>query len=254
LTPFDGFGHFRLRWVVCALLPLLAAACGSVGDSPRLNETAAVAAAQATRAVAATEPIVFDSTGGSVDAGAPSPETLSLAEAVRRALATHPDIQAALSRVRAAQAEVDQAALFPNPVLSVSIRGAFEGKTAIEAGLAEDLVAFLTRPGRISAADSRLRAASAPAVSTTLDVLADVQQRYAAVLARDELMPVLEERRRLLARLLSLAESRLRRGEGTRLDVTTLNAQRVQLEVEVKEEQLARRQERLGLTRLIGQP
>src|SRR4051794_36134290 len=38
------------------------------------------------------------------------------------------------------------------------------------------------------------------------------------------------------------------------LDVTTLNAQRVQLEVEVKEEQLARRQERLGLTRLIGQP
>lgn len=243
----------RVRWLVC-VAPIAAAGCVNVNAPSQPHKSVLAAAAQASQAVAATEPIVFDDKGGSVDATGAAPDMLTLPEAVRRAISTHPDIQAALSRVRVAQADVDQATLFPNPVLSVSIRGAFEGKTAIEAGLGEDLVAFLTRPGRISVADSRLRAASADAVSTTLDVLADVQQRYAAAQALDEIMPVLEERRRLLGRLLSLAQSRLRRGEGTRLDVTTLDAQRVELDVEIKEQQLARRQERLGLTRLIGEP
>jgi outer membrane protein TolC len=193
-------------------------------------------------------------TGGRVDVGDGPPDTLSLPEAVRRALTTHPDVQIALSRVRAVQADVDQAKLLPNPVLNVSIQPAFEGKAIIDAGLGADLVALISRPGRISAADNRLRAVSADALSVTLDVLAEVKQRYSAVQALDELMPVLDQRRKLLDRLLSLAESRLRGGEGTRLDVTTFRAQRVGLEVEIAELQLERNKQRLGLSRLIGQP
>lgn len=214
----------------------------------------AAAAARAAETVALGEPIAFDATGGQVDAGDATGGVLTLPEAARRALTTHPDIQAALSRVRAAQADVDQARLFPNPILNVSLRPAFEGKSIIEAGLSADLVALLTRPGRISAADNRLRAVSADALSVALDVLADVQQRYAAAQALDELMTVLAERRQLLDRLLSLAQSRLAGGEGTRLDVVTLQAQRVQLEVEITDQRLARLQERLALARLIGQP
>lgn len=67
-------------------------------------------------------------------------------------------------------------------------------------------------------------------------------------------MPVLEERRRLTERLLDVARSRLKGGEGTRLDVTTLETQKIELEVEIAERQLERREARLELARLIGRP
>jgi outer membrane protein TolC len=212
------------------------------------------AASAASQAISASEPIAFSSSAGPLDVEDPPPDTLTLSEAIRRALKTSPELQAALARVRGAQAEVDQAKLFPNPILSVSVRFPANGKSIIDAGLSEDLLYFLTRSGRISAADNRLRGASAEAVTAALDLLSEVQQRYAGAQAADELVPVLEQRSALLNRLRSLAEDRLRAGEGTRLDVTTLDAQRVELDVEFVEQKLQRSQERLALSRLIGNP
>ena len=47
---------------------------------------------------------------------------------------------------------------------------------------------------------------------------------------------------------------RLRAGEGTQLDITTLDAQRVELETEVAQREQDAAGERLILTRLVGQP
>jgi outer membrane protein TolC len=237
-----------------ALLVTAHGCASSNSNDPAQHKSVDAAAAVASDAVAAGEPIVFTSTAGEVDVADASPETLTLDEAARRALRADPGLQAALARVRLAQADVDQAKLFPNPVLSVSVRFPANGKSIIDASLAENLVAFLTRPGRVSAADNRLRASSAEAVAAALDVVAEVQQRYAAAQALDELMPVLEQRRQLLERLRSLADARRRAGEGTRFDVTTFDAQKVELAVEIAEQKLARRRERLALARLIGQP
>ena len=99
-----------------------------------------------------------------------------LDDAVERAMRHDPGLQAALARVRAALAEADQARLLPNPVLSVALRfpEAGAGKPVIEAGLAADLLSVLQQPGRIKAADHRLRAASAEALTTALDLLFEV--------------------------------------------------------------------------------
>lgn len=180
---------------------------------------------------------------------------LMLTEAVHRALQTDPNVQAAFARFRVAEAEALQSRLLPNPIVSIGARfPENSGKPVIEAELGLELLALLQRPGRISAADHRLRSTAADVVSTVLDAIAEVEDNYASVQSLDAQMPVLNEQRDLVARLHALAEDRLRNGEGTRLDVTTLDSQLISVEVDLAEKRLSRRQERLRLARLLGEP
>jgi cobalt-zinc-cadmium efflux system outer membrane protein len=226
------------------------AVAGCASTPPTVDVTGRAAFATGT-----SDAITFQIRGEPLDAREWPQLFLSIPEAVRRTLAHDPRIQAALARVRSAEAETKQARLLPNPVLSVILRlPEGGGSTEIEAGLAADLISLLSRPGRVSAADDRLRAAAAEALSVVLDVLAEVRQRYAAVQTLDAALVVLQERIGIVDRLLELARSRLRVGEGTRLDVLTLESQRVELDAELADRELERRHERLALARLIGQP
>jgi outer membrane protein TolC len=159
--------------------------------------------------------------GGPVDEpseGDSEVSSLTLATAVRQAVTTDPGLQAALARVRIALADADQARLLPNPVLNVVLRFDVSGggKPQIEASLAQDIVNILRIPRQSSAADHRLRQASADAVTVALDVVAEVRERYAEAQALDRLMPVLNERHALVGKLLDAANARLRVGSGGR--------------------------------------
>lgn len=180
---------------------------------------------------------------------------LSLTQAIEDALHQSPQIQMALWRVRSAQAQTHQARLLPNPVLSVMVRWSEGGGTPmVEAGLAADLLSLLNKPGEIDLADNQLRAASAQAVTAALDVLAELQTVYAQVQSQDALIIVLEEQLRLVKQMVDLSQSKLEAGEGTRVDVTTLDSQRIELQVVIAQHRLLHRQNRLALARLIGSP
>ena len=178
---------------------------------------------------------------------------LTLADAVRRALVSDPRIQMALARVQQALADAGQARLWPNPILSILMRFPEAGGTAnVEAGLSASLLAILQTPRRTSAADHRLRAATARSVVEALDVLAEVQEVYASAQALDARVQVLEGRHRILQQLVQLARTKLEAGEGTSTEVATLDAQRVDLEVDLARGWLEQEQARLRLARLIG--
>ncbi|MGB7158412.1 MAG: TolC family protein [Tepidisphaeraceae bacterium] len=204
---------------------------------------------------AVEEPIQFSLVGEDIDARHGNGSSLTLEQAVRSALKHDAGVQAALARVRVALADAKQARLLPNPVLSVVVRfPEGGGKTQIDAGLSADLLALLQTPRRIDAADNRLRGSAADVLVTAIDLVSDVQERYAAAQAADAELAVLRERQRLIARLLDLARSRLAVGESSRLDVITLDAERVSLDVEITQALSSRREERLALARLIAQP
>ncbi len=200
-------------------------------------------------------PVAFRVEGGPLDEPATAGDNaaLTFADATRRAVMTDPGLQAALARVRMAMADADQARLLPNPVLNFVLRWG-PGKPQIEVGVAEDLIRILRIPRQSSAADNRLRQSAAEAVTVALDVVAEVQERYAQVQATDRLIPVLEGRLDLLRRLAGVAKNRLDAGEGVRGDLTTLDAQRVELEVEIADAGIRRRRDRLRLARLVGEP
>ena len=180
---------------------------------------------------------------------------LTLQDAISRALRSDPGIQAALAKVRVAEAESLQTRLLPNPILTLAFRlPESGGQPIVDVSLAMELLSLLKKPGQVKAADFRLRAASSDAVVTVLDVLAEVRTKYSAIQAIDALMPVLKERQRLLDQTIGIAQARLNVREGIRLDVTTLEAQRAELEVEIFEQQTESRQLRLELSRLVGRP
>ncbi len=207
------------------------------------------------RSVDAAAAVVFRVEGGPIDANAASDGSLTTVSAIRRAIETSSEVQAALARVRAAQAEADLASLLPNPVLSFVLRfPEGGGKPDIEAGLGADLLALLQRPRRASIAGHRLEAEAARSLSTALDVVADVQARYADVQSLEELIPVLDNRVELLSRIREVAQARLELGEGKRHDVTALDSERMELSVEVAQRRRDLRVARLGLARAIGEP
>ncbi len=240
--------NFRLLMALGGTSLILFSGCQSTAPRP-------VAEDDASLAVGAAEPIIFRRAPGVLDATDVLPDTLSVTEAVRLTLKQHAGIQASLARVRAAEADADQAALLPNPILTVVAHFPQNGVAAeVEVGLSADLIAIVQRPGRISAADSRLRAAASEAVSAVLDAVAEVRETYYAVQSLQASLPLLEARRDLLARLQDLARSRLEAGEGSRLETVTLDAQRVEIEAELDDLLLELTEQRLALARLVGQP
>jgi len=181
--------------------------------------------------------------------------SLSITEAIVQSLHHDPTIKIALTRVRAALAQAHQTRLLPNPIVSIILRWPEGGNSpTVEAGIEAPLLSLLRKPGEIDAADKRLRAASAEVVTAVLDVLAATQRRFVEAQSFDTLFPVLYQRAELLDRLVTLARQRLVGGEGTRLDVTTLNVQRVELDIEIAQRQIEKREARLALARLIGRP
>lgn len=239
-----GWGH-RGPIPCAALLTIALSGCAANRPDPQ-------AEASLTRAVGLAEAIAFRTEGGPLDEPSAG-DSLTLAHAVRSAATTDPGLQAALARVRIAIADADQARLLPNPVLNFVLRWG-PGKPQIEVSLAQDLIQALRIPRQASAADNRLRQAAADAVTVALDTVAEVQERYVAVQTLESLVSVFIERRELLDKLVATARARLEAQEGTRGDLTTLEAQRVELDVDIAEARRQLQEERLRLARLIGEP
>jgi outer membrane protein, heavy metal efflux system len=227
-------------------LGVLVAACQS--GAPRPDPAADIAAA-----TGVAEPVVLRIEA--LDVADVAPAQLALAEAVRRALHGSPELVAALARVQVALADADQARLLANPILDLVLRfPEGGGRVDIEAGIGQELQSYFRRPRRIQAADKRLQAAVAESVAASLGVVAELGERYAAVQALDELVPLLGERQRTLGALLELARTRLAAGEASRLDVLSLEAQSMEIELELAEREAERVEERLSLARRIGTP
>ncbi len=199
--------------------------------------------------------VVFHAHGRPIDAPSEPTTTLPLQDAVQRAVETSPELQAALARVRIAEAESDFSRLLPNPILNFALRiPEGGGSPDIEGSLSADLLDILQRPRRSSAAAHRLEAEAASALSTALDVVAEVRDLYANVQVLEELLPLLESRLSVLDRLREVAQARLDLGEGIRHDVTTLDSERMELAVEASRRRQELRVARMALTRRIGEP
>ncbi len=183
-------------------------------------------------------------------------ESLNVEQAIRLALANDPRIQASLWRVRVAEAEANQVRLLPNPILTIDLRFPLtkNSNTAFEPTLGADLLSLLQKPAQIAAVDNRLRASASTALVTVLDVMAEVQEAYAASRSVDAEIENAQRRRQRVQKLRDISQKRLDAGEGIRLDVLTLDAQLMQAELDVADLDLLKIDHYLALVRLLGEP
>lgn len=209
------------------------------------------------RATLIESAVAWDAPGQAIDVALePADEaSLSMPRATMLAVKNSPGLAAALWKVRVAQADAQQERLLPNPILTLTMRFVTGGgKPAIEASIAEDFLALLRRGRRISAADDTLRAAGASALKEAIDLVEQVQEQYLSTAIVDDELEILQERQKLLERSLEIARLRLKAGEGTKLDTTTIEAQLIELEADRADRDAERTQQRLTLARLIGRP
>jgi outer membrane protein, heavy metal efflux system len=239
------------RWLTLAILSQM---CGCVGLPPRTDvRERAVLALGADRAGA---DVVLSIEGSpddvtAVDANGPLP----LAGALRLALESDPELQQALARVRAAEADSEQARLLPNPILSLVVRlRSGGGSPIITPALATDLAALLRRPRAASAVDNALRASASEALGAAVDLVAEVRKAYLDAQAEDAMLDALRQRGDIVRQMVGVAKARLEAGAGTKLDMLTLDAQRVAVEQEIADAESNRQTKRLSLLRLVGQP
>jgi len=198
--------------------------------------------------------IQFHTNALPVEAAA-APSRLPMATAIERALHQSTELQIALGEVRAAQADARQSRLLPNPILNIALRlPEGGGRTIIETGLTTELAKLLGRPRRISAADARLRSASAQAVTVALDVMHQTQQNYFEAVALRQETAILAQRTARLSELLRLTEVRLAAGEGTQLDVVTLKAEVATANLDLREARRRINRAHFALAHRLGQP
>jgi outer membrane protein TolC len=210
--------------------------------------------ADAARLTGIAGAIVFHTADAPPPAPLPPGAPLTLDQALRMCLLHDPRIQSALAKVRIAEADAGQARLLPNPILSVDFRFPTEAGAGqvVEATLAADILSLLQKPGQIAAADNRLRAAAADALTVVLDVMEELQESY---LSAQSLAPEIENaqaRTALFQRMADIARKRMDAGEGSRLELLTLQSQLGQAQLDARDLAQQLRVERLHLARLIG--
>lgn len=235
--------HLSLCLTAFAIVPL--SGCTSARPDLRVEDSI-------TQASLLDVPLTFRVEGAPVDEPFDQ-ETLSFADATRLAITTDTGLQASLAKVRIAMADADQSRLLPNPVLNFVLRWG-PGSPQIEVSLAQNLIQVLQLERQASAADNRMREVAADALAEALDIVSEVQERYLAAQAMDRRVPALMQQAALIDQLSGIAESRFELGEGTRSDLTTLQAQKVQLENEIATAVENQRVQRVRLARLIGEP
>jgi outer membrane protein, heavy metal efflux system len=234
-----------VRWRAWVLCVLLAGCHAQRPDVP----------GEAARLTGVEHAIVFHEQAEPVDLRGEIGQ-LTPARAVRLALEHDPRIQSAIAKVRAAEADANQARLLPNPIFGVDVRMPTKSgsNVAVETTLNEDLLGILQKPTAIRAADARLRAAASDALTTVLDVVAEVQTAYATAQSIEAGITNAEQRREILQKMRDIAQKRLDLGDATRLDVITLEAQVMQASFDLADLRLQRTEQRLMLARLIGRP
>lgn len=126
-------------------------------------------------------------------AGAADVPSLTLRDAIERALDGNPDLQGRPYALRAAEGRVAQAGLRPNPEMSLEFEnfagsGAAQGADVLESTLSLSQVIELgdKRAHRIGVANAERESVELEQQARQLDVLAEVARRFIAVVAAQE--------------------------------------------------------------------
>ncbi len=142
--------QIRRSLFISGALALLLSGCRTLDPSSEIAQAAAVVAERSGALSEWSKP----------PPARPLGRTLTIGEAIERALMVHPTLRRDIARVAAARADLVAHDRLPNPVLSFGIGTPFDGGggSPLSGGLLAPLTALVTRPARVAAAEASLRA------------------------------------------------------------------------------------------------
>ena len=165
------------------------------------------------------------------------PDALTLADALRVGGARSPALRTARARVAAAEAAVVTAGQWPqNPVVSVggstdALAGR-EGEGSVTAALAQTFETGGQRGRRVEAAEARVLAARAEYGDAERRLRAEVAVAFAGLLLAARKLEIATASAELRARILELAEARVKAGDIPEVDANLVRLELKQAEAE----------------------
>lgn len=198
--------------------------------------------------------------GGQDPGDAPGELVLTLEACVRRAVANHPEVEAARARVRAAQAARQQARLWPNPELELASedgplnRGSFAEESKQTVGVAQTI----PFPGkkRLESAMARLELTRAEHQwrAVLLSVIREVKLARVRVLGRKAVLEATRESVKVAEALSAAVHERFRAGAVGEVDVLRAEALLEETRLELEEARIRWREALQELALLVGAP
>lgn len=196
-------------------------------------------------------------------AESPTPEPLTLGEAVRRASDLSPLVAAARGRVDAAAGALHQAGRIPNPLGEVRVEGwDFHADHATPRWDNVDFFATLQQPielgakrsARTAEASAARDAATSEAEQTRRAVILETVRTYLATVRARSLLEAHEKNREGLARIVEILERRVAEGWTAEADLLRFRAELARAEEALLRVRLDGDRERRLLAVLVGEP
>lgn len=230
-------------------LAALAGGCASLNPKPDIDRAAATVHERSGYTADWTAPWSdrFEAWDGVAPLGAD--------QAVVTALKNNRGIRADVESIAAGRADLVQAGLLPNPVLSLTLRypldpasgGSFVGTQAVQA-----LTALWLRGGRIRAADARLNATVLDVSDKALRLVAGVKGSHTKILYGQRGVTITETSIHAAKQLVEKIEKQREAGAATQLAVNRARQQVITLEEELRRQRRELAKERRRLLELMG--
>jgi outer membrane protein, heavy metal efflux system len=186
---------------------------------------------------------------------------LSLADAIRHAQSNHPLVIAAAERVRAAEGQRVQAALRPNPRLTLQSENTrFWGNPGFSYPRDTDNFAYLTqifevagkRPRRVELAEAQTRTAEADRQLTAREIAARVSLAYWNAAAAQALRNLLGQHLETFNRIVEYHRNRVAQGAMAEVDLMRVLLERDRIAVTVTTAEQTANQALISLFREMG--
>jgi cobalt-zinc-cadmium efflux system outer membrane protein len=174
---------------------------------------------------------------------------LTQEEAVAIALWNSPSFQATLTDLGIARADLVDAGLFRNPVLSLLFP---LGPKQLEFTLQYPFDVFVQRPARVAAATLNVQAVGQRLVWDALSLIAHVRTAHAEAVVADRRLLLATENATLTRRLADMADARLRAGDISDLEARAPRNDALRTEVVRRAAQQDRDLARLTLAGFLG--
>lgn len=195
----------------------------------------------------------------SAPSSAAEPMGITLNDAVRAALARHPDLEAFGYELQAAEGRMLQASLPPNPEVEVEVvnvgalaTGAAPAESS--AGLSQAFELGGKRPARVEKARAERRVVEADYGRLRLDLVASVRRAFAELQGSQERLALKREAVELASRLATTVSEKVKAGATSPIEETRARVALSTAEAEEAEAMRALENARLALGAAIGDP
>ena len=243
--------HTSSRTLACtaALIAGGLSGCASLDPKPDISRAAATVQERSGFAAAWDQP--WSDHFEAWDGTAP----LTAEQAVVTALKNNREIRGQVEEIAVGRADLVQAGLLPNPVLSLTLRFPFDpvsGGSFVGAQAVQTFTALWLRPTRIKAADARLNATVLGVSDKALRLVADVKASHAKIAYGQRSVTITEESIAAAKILAGKVEGQRKAGASTQLAVNRVRQQIKTLDEDLRRQQRELAKERRRLLEFMG--